>query len=169
VRLTKLDSLIAANLSEITFEGRSFRVLSTELELLYLVMHGGIHSWRRLKWLVDINTFLINFKIDREKFHAMAAELRASRLVSLANYLLSVYFPAGPTIPWNNEKIRFMKSHTNRRINSADEPENVKMKLNRLRFSFICYPGWRYKLRRIGSATLFYLYQAVTKRRVTTA
>jgi len=169
VRFSKLNDLVTANLSEITFEGRSFRVLSTELELLYLVMHGGIHSWRRLKWLNDIYEFLHRNKIDWEKFRAMAVELKAARLVSLANFLLSEFFPAGPSFPWDNERIPFMKSHAIIKINGADEPENLKMKLSRLRFSFHCYPGWRYKIRRTGSAALFYLYQVFPKGRGTTA
>ncbi|MCU0458720.1 MAG: nucleotidyltransferase family protein [Bacteroidales bacterium] len=165
VRLRKLNDLVAANLSKITFEGRSFRVLSAEFELLYLVMHGGIHSWRRLKWLNDVYEFLNNTGIDWEKFRVLALELRASRLISLANFVLAEFYPEGPSIPLKNEAIPFMKSYAIRQINEVNEPEQetLDMKMDRLRFSFHCYPGLRYKFRRVCSATVFYLYHAFRK------
>jgi hypothetical protein len=165
VRFSKLDELVAKNLSEMTFAGRSLRILSVEMELLYLVMHGGIHSWRRLKWLVDIHEFLKKNKIDWEKFTDMAIDLRASRMISLANYVLAEYFPLGPSIPWENENIPFMKSYAIRQINEVDEPERetMAMKFSRLRFSFHCYPGLMYKFRRVRSAVIFYLYHAFRK------
>ena len=165
VRFSKLDDLVTQNLSEMTFAGRTLRVLSVEMELLYLVMHGGIHYWRRLKWLVDINEFLGNCTVDWEKFKALAFELRASRLVSLANFLLAEYFPSGPSIPWKNEDIPFMKSYAIRQINEVEEPERetLAMKMSRLRFSFHLYPGLMYKLRRVRSAVIFYLYHAFRK------
>ena len=162
VRSGKLDDLVAANLSELTLAGRSFRVLSAELELLYLIMHGGIHYWRRLKWIVDVNEFLKTIKIDWEKFKAMAVVLKASRLISLANLILAECFPSGPSIPWENEKIPFMKSYATTQINEVEEPdrETLKMKLGRIRFSFHCYPGVMYKFKRIMSAFIFYVYHA---------
>lgn len=165
VQFSKLDDLVKENLSEITMEGRVLRALSAELELLYLVMHGGIHSWRRLKWLLDISEFLKTTKIDWVKFRAIAVDLKASRLISLANYLLSEYFPYGPSIPWENEKIHFMRSYAIRQINRVDEPEyeTVNMKLSRLRFSFQCYPGLRYKFKRVRSAVIFYFYHGFSK------
>lgn len=165
VRLKKLKDLVAQNLSEITFAGRSLWVLSVELELLYLVMHGGIHYWRRLKWIIDINEFLKTNKIDWKKFKALALDLKASRLISLANFVLSEYFPSGPSIPWENEEIPFMRSYAIRQINEVNESEreSMAMKMTRLRFSFNCYPGLMYKIRRVRSAVIFYVYHAFRK------
>ena len=166
VNFRKLDKLVGGNLSEITFADRSFTVFSKELEFLYLVMHGSLHYWRRLKWLTDINEYLMVYKIDWKKFRAMAAELRASRLISLANYVLSEFYTSGPSIPWTNDGIPFMRAYALRQIYSVEESERetLGMKLSRLRFSFHCYPGIMYKIRRLGSVVVFYLYHAFKKR-----
>ena len=45
----QLLDIVGSNLTEILISGRSFKVLSNELELLYLIIHGGNHFWKRLK------------------------------------------------------------------------------------------------------------------------
>jgi hypothetical protein len=50
-------SKLFPNLSQLSFAGRTFTVLNPELDLLYLVIHGGLHGFFRLKWLVDIKIF----------------------------------------------------------------------------------------------------------------
>ncbi len=166
VKFRKLNKVVVANLSEITFADRSFKVLSRELEFLYLVMHGSLHYWRRLKWLTDINEYLKVYKIDWEEFRAMAFELRASRLISLANYVLPEFYPSGPSIPWKNDRIPFMRAYALKQIYSVEESERetLGMKISRLRFSFHCYPGIMYKIRRLGSVVVFYFYHAFKKR-----
>jgi hypothetical protein len=75
--------------------------------------------------------------------------------------MLSEYFPSGPAIPWKNGKAPFLNSYAIRKVSEPDEPEHetVKMKMSRLRFSLHSYPGLAYKLRRIGTAIIFYVYQ----------
>ena len=58
VSFSRLEEIVKHNQTSLTFAGRSFSVLSNELELLYLIIHGGTHWWRWLKWLVDIDIFL---------------------------------------------------------------------------------------------------------------
>jgi len=161
VRTTILAGLVDANLSEIQFADRSFIVLDDEMELLYMVIHGSIHNWRRLKWLADVHELLQREEIDWPKFLILAQKLRAGRLISLTNFMLSQYFPSCPTIPWKNEKTPFLNSYAIRKVSEPDEPEHetVVMKMNRLRFSVHSYPGLTYKLRRVGSALIFYVYQ----------
>jgi len=53
------EDLFRGTLMELGFAGRIFSVLSNEAELLFLVIHGGLHWWRRLMWLVDIHDFII--------------------------------------------------------------------------------------------------------------
>jgi len=160
VGISKLSGLVDRNLSEILFADRSFRVFNNELELLYLLLHGSIHNWRRLKWLTDVYELLNKDEIDWAKFNILANELRAGRLISLTNFMLSEYFPSGPSIPWKNEKTPFLNSYAIRKVSEPDEPEHetVEMKMSRLRFSLHSYPGLGYKLRRIGTAVIFYVY-----------
>lgn len=167
VRAGRLEELIAGNTTEVTFEGRPFRVLSGEIELLYLVMHGSIHYWKRLKWLIDIHEYLQKNAIDWGKFKSLALEFKASRLISLANFVLGECFPSGPFIPWDNDKIPFMRSYALDQINKVDEPdhETLKAKLCRLRFSFNCFPGILYKVRRVQSAACFYIFMLVRGRK----
>ena len=70
-RLTDMqehDRLVRENVTSIRFEGRDYTVLKEEFELLFLVLHGGMHGWYKLKWLVDIVVYLQNCQIDEEKF-----------------------------------------------------------------------------------------------------
>lgn len=167
VPFRRLQGLVEENLTELQFAGRSLDVLSQEFELLYLIMHGSIHYWQRLKWLTDIHEYLKKYQIDWGRFKVIAEDLRAGRLVSLTNHVLSEYFPSGPLIPWKDEHIPFLKSFTVRKINQAgySDRESMAEKIDRLRFSFHCYPGPRYKLRRIRTAVFFYLFQAFSRNR----
>lgn len=136
----KLDNPVVRNLSTMSFTWRTIKILSGELELLYLVMNGSIHYWKRLKWLNDINGYLKRNRINQDKIRVMALDLKSSSLISPTKFILSEYFPFDPSLPWGNEKIPFMKSFVLRQVNETDEPEkeNVSMKLSRLRFLFHC-------------------------------
>ncbi len=95
--------LIDNNTEETTFSGETFKRLSLEFELLYLIIHGSIHAWFRLKWLVDIKDFLEKHKINEDKFLSLCGKLNAFRFVCICNYVMSIYFPAVKTLPLNKQ------------------------------------------------------------------
>lgn len=95
--------LIDNNTEETTFSGETFKRLSLEFELLYLIIHGSIHAWFRLKWLVDIKDFLEKQKINEDKFLSLCGKLNAFRFVCIYNYVMNIYFPSVKSLPMNKQ------------------------------------------------------------------
>lgn len=95
----KLDSLIRDNIETVEFGGVNLNRFSKEFELFYLIVHGGIHAWFRLKWLIDIHEMLTRKTFDWQKFYHITSECNAQKLVSIGNAMLHEYFPVDPQIP----------------------------------------------------------------------
>ena len=176
VSLPRLEEIVKQNQTSLTFAGRSFSVLSDELELLSLVIHGSTHWWRWLKWLVDIDIFLKKQSIDWKRFADLTEELKATRMVALCNAILSEYFPGGTLIPCTGQAPPFMIRFSDRMIISQEEPaKNFYSRIiQSVWFALISFPGIRYKIRTIrnylfvkelfgknkllSSLPLFYIY-----------
>ncbi len=94
-----LQNLVQENIETVEFGGVGLNRFSKEFELFYLVVHGGIHAWFRLKWLVDIHEMLERKTFNWEKFHRIIADCNAQKLVPICNAMLQEYFPDGPRIP----------------------------------------------------------------------
>jgi hypothetical protein len=94
-----LGNLLQENIEKVEFGGVELNRLSKEFELFYLIVHGGIHAWFRLKWLVDIHEMLDRKKYNWEKFHRIISDCNAQKLVSICNVMLQEYFPDGNQIP----------------------------------------------------------------------
>jgi hypothetical protein len=163
--ISKLENLVKANQSVESFAGRSYTVLSNELELLYLVMHGSIHSWRRLKWLVDAEAYLRTRTIDWKLFERLVTELKAERLVSVGKSILSEYFTAGSLVPFDFYSPLFMKEFALEKIREPEDSghESLKMTFKRWRYSFLSYPGTCYKINRVSYFMQFYSYRIFRK------
>lgn len=147
------DRLIRQNLNTIDFAGRSYDVLNSEMELLYLIIHGGLHNWGRLKWLVDVQEFLNSRGFDQEKFCTLSESFKAGRLIGLCNMMLSEYFSGGKLLPCANSVPSFVSRLTEKRI-MADHyppPESARTSLENLYFSLRVFPGLLYKFRLISS------------------
>jgi hypothetical protein len=144
-----LDTLVYSNSTRISFMGRSFRVLSNEMELLYLMIHGGIHSWARLKWLNDVVQFMDRQNIDEIKFRRLAEQLHAERLVGLYRILQEEYFPESRLIGSFPDPPRYMIRYPQAQINaqSYDAPESFKDVLKGIRYSMLSFTGLSFKLR----------------------
>jgi hypothetical protein len=149
INLLQLDEMINQNQLILDFAGRSFRVLSTELELLFLIIHGGLHFWRRLKWMLDINKFLNTQKVDWARFAKLADDLRANRMVALCKEIYKVCFPEGSGIPDNYPVPRSIVDHSLKLILDETEPEpeprSLKWIINNFYFTLASFPGIKYK------------------------
>ena len=66
--------------------------LNNELELLYLMIHGAIHAYTRLRWLYDVALYIKSGRCDIEKLYTYARELQSEHVVSLAVVLLKEVF-----------------------------------------------------------------------------
>ncbi|MFQ3174401.1 MAG: hypothetical protein ACI8W0_001520 [Flavobacterium sp.] len=147
-----LSEVLMSNGHQIVFNERNFQVFNNELELLYLIIHGGLHAWFRLKWLIDVKDFIEKIPIDTEKFNQLVEQCNASRMVSLCNATLSNFFPDSPLLPCKS--VRSTKKRLKFTISQIEEEESdyksFLKKLNFYWFQIHFFPGFRFKLSVIG-------------------
>ena len=151
-----LSDVLNSNKDQIQFKDRNFQVFNNELELLYLIIHGGHHAWFRLKWLVDVKDFIEKIPFDSEKFTQLVEQLNAQRMVSLCNQTLSRYFPDCTLLPC--KPVGSTKKRLGFTIAQIeDEGYYNKSFLERVKtywYEIQCFPGLRFKLSVVG--VIFY-------------
>lgn len=160
VRIAKAETLnkvISANLTMIEFTGRKFTVFNVEFELLYLIIHGGLSNWFRLKWLVDIHQLLNIQSIDSKKFTKITSLLKADRMVALCNSILKKFYPSDKILPVKINSVPALSNFALKRINQTDSfgYNTFGQALQSLRISLISFPGYKYKYD-VLKAHLFY-------------
>jgi hypothetical protein len=149
------EALVRANLTEIQYAGHSFLQLTPEFELLYLVIHGGLHAWSRLKWLQDIRDFLNRITLNTEKFEDFSGLMNAGRMIGLCNALLRHFYPGDKLLPFNHHfPLRLLRYALDR----ISLPPDVAGRSKRdffafLRFRMKAFPGLLYKYRVLSSVT----------------
>lgn len=143
----ELNKIIKSNLTPVELSGRQFTVLNNELELLYLIIHGGLHRFRRLKWLVDIKDFLKSIPFDQKKFETLAHELNANRLVGLCNAVLQRYYSDEDFFKdFPKPKKRILRNVVTALKDKDDqEAGTFKKFISFIAFTLWAQPGWRYK------------------------
>ncbi len=176
VSFSRLGELVRENTMILNFTGRSFSVLSNEMELLYLAVHGGTHWWNRLKWHTDIDAFLKTRTIDWKRFAGLTSELKAGRMVALCNEMLAEYIPGGSIIPDVEPACPFMVKFSHKMIRSQKEltADFYSRIAYSIYYTLISFPGIKYKVkvirdylfvleyygsnRVLDSLPLFYIY-----------
>ena len=150
----RLKTIIARNLTEENISGRKFTLLSKELELLFLLIHGSRHQWSRLKWLIDIKEYPIN-EIDEEKFCELAKLFKAGRIIGQANYLLKEFFYCQLPFKGDNHLPEFFICMPLRAIaGEIKKEQSIKEHINSLRYHLLMFRDLYFKCRVIG--TLFF-------------
>jgi len=143
--IKKQKDIIADNLDKENFAERTFNVLTKELELLYLLIHGAKHAWSRMKWLVDINDYPLN-EIDKVKFNQLARKLNATRILSQANSLLNRFCQA--QLPFNADD-RLPRYIIRYALQSMDGEitENLSLRemISKYRYLWLLFRGAYYK------------------------
>jgi len=74
----------------------SFRVLSPEINFIYLCLHAAKHMFFRLCWLRDINAFISGIELDHAQVLSYAQELDLDEMLILSVGLVERYFGAKP-------------------------------------------------------------------------
>ena len=143
-----LNQVIASNQTIITFQQRQYKVFSIEFELLYLIIHGGLHSWRRLKWLTDIRDILLSLDFDEEVFQSLVKKLNAHRLVAVCNELLKIYFPGTRLLPCSHAPSKNLLNFALYSINMEkdEQKQSVTEYLKTLWSNSQAFPGPGYKI-----------------------
>ncbi|WP_169717592.1 nucleotidyltransferase family protein [Sporomusa silvacetica] len=99
----------AAKLQEVKLTGCAVATLADEPGLLFLALHGSMHSWLRLRWLYDIVMFMKpNSGIDWERVAVLAEQLGIGTIfrhtLLLANCLFFVPLPANLSATIKNDR-----------------------------------------------------------------
>ena len=154
-----MAAIVNENLQQTVFAGKKFNQFTPELELLHLVIHGGLHTWSRLKWLVDIHEIINRFQIDKTKFETLAELLHAKRLVGLCNEMLGHYFPGTALLPVDYRVPKwFLKYPLHQIGRSSDTPVFLPEDLFKYRWFHIeAFPNWRHRLRKVFVLFVFFL------------
>jgi hypothetical protein len=155
----RMAAIVEDNLQQTIFAGKIFNQFTPELELLHLVIHGGLHTWSRLKWLIDIHEIIYRFTIDETKFTMLIKLLHAERLVGLCNALLGHYFPGTARLPADYYVPKWCINYVLHQISRTSAiPVFLPEDLNRYRWFHIhAFPHNSYRLRKVFVLFIFFL------------
>jgi len=158
-RQKKLAALVDENIITTVFAGRQFNQFTIEFELLHLVIHGGLHTWSRLKWLIDVHEILKRFSIDKTKFETLVKQLHAERMVGLCNAMLKYYFPGTALLPIESQAPAwFIKYSLHQMMRTSDSPVYLPEDLFTYRWFHIhAFPRLRYRLMKVFMLLVFFL------------
>jgi hypothetical protein len=142
-----MNDTINNNIMKIKFTGREFTVFKPEFDLLYLVIHGGLHYFRRLKWLLDIRDFLKNVPVDESRFRQLTLLMNATRMVAICNEILRIYFPESRLLPSSGKPPEQMVKYAKHQISlTRDEySKRIPEFIRGLWYTLRAFPGYRYR------------------------
>ena len=98
------DQLIREQSVPFTFQTEQFTVFTREMDFVYLMIHGALHHWYRLKWLHDIYAYSKDPAIDWQKVKEISICFKADHLVSQALQLADMYWPVPERTRYMNEQ-----------------------------------------------------------------
>ncbi len=140
--------IIAENVTETSFAGRNFTVLNKEVELIYLLIHGALHAWCRLKWLIDIKDYPVN-EVNEKKFNQLILQFNAGRIIGQANYLLRQFFNVQLPFRGNNYVPRYLINYSLQNIEADISEQNTTINIIcKLWYDCLLFRGFKYKLKR---------------------
>jgi len=112
------------SLIQLQIAGQSIQILGKEESLLYLVLHGAVHAWFRLKWLYDVDAMIRQGDFCWSALYQLADRLAVrtvlNQTVILLRELLQTPIPIGIVTVAIKDKqaeklgwmaLRFIKDH----------------------------------------------------------
>lgn len=119
--------LIWKNLATSTINGVSIKIISPELDLLYLCIHGAKDGWSELKWATDISARInARNELDWNRVVELSRMLRCRKMLwaglSLANWVTGISIPQDldPRIA-SNRRLRKTIEKLKRRLLSTPD------------------------------------------------
>jgi hypothetical protein len=146
------DRIVSENLCTVVFNGNAYRVMTPEAELLYLVIHGGVHRWGMLKWLADIQRYLELCELDMVKFGLLVKQFDCGRMVALCNTMLTEYFPGTLLLPCTTPLPRYMERMAKETIerSASSSPGSIREIMRLLPYTLLVYPGVLFQIKVLG-------------------
>jgi hypothetical protein len=145
----RMEEVVRANLTTIKVEGRTFRVLNPELDLVYLVIHGGMHGYSRLKWLADVVALVNQGRFSANHFMELTDTFHAGRMVGLYNRLIKDWPGGASQLPGAAATPSFLGKNALRMIFSRSDT-SFQSPLSLIRYFYFVarsFPGIGYKWR----------------------
>lgn len=115
----ELKSFLIPHVEKMLVMNKLVHILSPELELLYLLVHGAKHAWFRLKWLVDIHHYPFHL-IDRNKFEKLVEKFRLHEIIAQTDELLKTYFGKGFPFQIEGRVKSFLVNQSKQRIKDRE-------------------------------------------------
>jgi Uncharacterised nucleotidyltransferase len=139
--------IISANQTTLEYAGRIYLTFNTELELLYLIIHGGLVNWFRLKWLVDIKRMLDTQPVNTAKLSELISILKAERMIALYNSITPEYFADAKKLPSKQKELPLLKKFSLEAIQNSGGYENYRgfVLLKSFIVNLLAFPGYKYK------------------------
>lgn len=94
------DALYANETVEYCLSDHRFRKLSSEVEFAYILAHGAMHGWYRLKWLVDVSDYLAAVPMDLGKVERILHQNGMMRMAALYNAMATRFLPQPAILPF---------------------------------------------------------------------
>jgi hypothetical protein len=89
----KFDQLIKEQTVPFTFQTEQFTIFSKEMDFVYLMIHGALHHWYRLKWLHDIYAYSMDPEISWQKVKEISKYFSAGHLLYQTLHLADIFWP----------------------------------------------------------------------------
>ncbi len=150
----KLQCFNKSYTRQITIQQNSFTVYQEELDFIFLVIHGALHAWSRLKWLHDIYAYSKKSDLDWDQVIVLSRQFRAEHLIYQALFLVNRYWDL-PTSLQNRfvqelsnispATISFLIHNISTDISKLSRYEWVKLKLQIIKYNLTLFSGIKYK------------------------
>ena len=137
------------------FSGQNFNQFTAEFELVYLVIHGGLHGWLRLKWLNDVHEIVKRSVLDKDKFDSLVKQLNAQRMAGLCNAMLNQFFP-GSSLPVNYKFPGWLyRFSLDQAVSDTADTFRPVLDYKLVWFLMLAFPGSNYKFRVLDLHTFY--------------
>lgn len=83
--------IVKENTVDFVAFNRKYKILSPELEFIYLAIHGTSHAWQRIKWVADIHEYSKQ-NLDKTKLDSLIKTLNAEIPIALAKEFSEMLF-----------------------------------------------------------------------------
>jgi hypothetical protein len=146
--LATAEHLAWENSTAVDINGKKIKTLDGEFELLYLVIHGSLHAWFRLKWLVDVHQILSQNSIDADRFKRLTHRLGAENFVAVCNGVLSHVYPKTKLLPCDKKPSQRLIEEAVYQLERRDnDPFNSFYNTFRqVRYQLALSGSWQYKI-----------------------
>lgn len=93
----KFNQLIPSLTKSFFVQNREVQVLSTEANLLFLILHGSNHQWFRLFWLKDLSDFITQKEINWPVIVKCSKNMGIEKVLVQSIFLTNLFF--GTVVP----------------------------------------------------------------------